>query len=273
MKKMMEDTGRNIPDEPCYTPYDLKDLFSRACLEVLNNNDSFCYYAWDAFSNGFRYMDPNSVTEDNYGLYFDVVLPVISQPNTALYWSGVPSVVAEISKNGNISSSANQFSSEIINIMTEQFNVRCWCGNETAVIDTVNPCPVEPTVMFWKAFSYYFGKSGRGIVFWIGDGSIKGGAYQDSSLFTTTEFPQLTYPRVIRLVAIDIYECNEKKGEECGVGTLKLLEEQAVQKYGSKGYECHNVCGNALDAQEVPILAKKALQIIRQHGGMYFNKL
>ena len=264
MSKMMEDMGRRTLDKSaCYTPYDLEAKFSRACIKVVDDK-VVCDFAWDAFTGGFKFKDPNSVTEEDYNQYFTDVLSVMSAPNSSVFWSGVPSVVEEISKHHNISSSFNEMSSKIFNIMTEEFNVTCWCGNKTAILDTVNPCPMKPTAAFWEAFSSHFGEAGKGIVFWVGDGNKEGGAYQNTSFFTTVEFPKLTFPRVIRLIAVDIYECGHKMVEKCGEGTMKLLEEQAVKKYGSMGYKCANVCGNPLDEHEVPFLADKTLQIIRE---------
>ena len=139
-----------------------------------------------------------------------------------------------------------------MNILNEEFNVTCWCGNKTAILDTVNPCPAQPTVSFWKAFSIHFAEAGKDIVFWIGDGNREGGAYQNTSFFTTVEFPRCTHPRVTQLIAIDIYECSHKMVEQCGEGTMKLLEDEAVQKYG---YKCANVCRNALNKHELLLLA------------------
>ena len=261
-KQMMCDTCRRIPDEPCYTPHDMEEKFLRACGEILDD-EALCDGAWDAFTSAFKLKDPNTVIDEDYNGYFDFI-PIVSAPNSSLYWSGVPSVVEEISKHRNISSSFNQASSHIVNIMSEEFNVTCWCGNRTAVLDTVNPCPIEPTVAFWKSFSAHFGESGKTVVFCIGNGNREGGAYQNTSFFTAVEFPRLTYPRVIRLIAIDIYNCGHKTVESCGEGTLRLLEDEAVKKYGNTGYKCVDVCGDPLDKREVPLLADKALKIIRQ---------
>lgn len=267
IKQLMKDSDRRMPDEPCYTPYDLKDIFSRAC-EKVKSDEAFCDGAWSAFTSGFGFKDPETVTEEDYKQYFDFV-PIISAPNSSLYWSGVPSVVEEISKHRNISSSFNQAASSIVNIMNEQYNVTCWCGNKTAILDTVNPCPPEPLTGFWEAFSIHFADAGKGVVFWIGDGNREGGAYQNTSFFTTEEFPRLTYPRVVRLIAIDIYSCGQEVVEKCGEGTMQLLEDEAIKKYGNTGYKCADVCGDPLDESEVPLLANKTLQIIReeQHIG------
>ena len=45
-------------------------------------------------------------------------------------------VIEQISKYPNISSSANQDASNIINTMTADDGVECWCGNESAVLDS-----------------------------------------------------------------------------------------------------------------------------------------
>ena len=45
---------------------------------------------------------------------------------------------------------------------------------------------------------------------------------------------------------------------------LRLLEDEAVKKYGSMGYKCVDVCGDPLDKCKVPLLAEKALKIIRE---------
>ena len=265
IKKIMKDMGWNMPeDSMCYTPYDLHDKFSLACAKISGINDRLiCDQAWDEFTGGFKFKDPGTVTAEDYDQYFSGILSVTSAPNSSLFWSGVPAVIEEISKRDNISSSFNERSSEIMNILNEEFNVTCWCGNKTAILDTVNPCPTQPTASFWEAFSIHFADAGKGIVFWIGDGNRQGGAYQNTSFFTTVEFPRLTHPRVTRLIAIDIYECGHQVVEQCGEGTMKLLEDEAVQKYGKMGYKCSNVCGNPLDKHEVLLLAYEALRIIR----------
>ena len=87
------------------------------------------------------------------------------------------------------------------------------------------------------------------------------------------EFPQLKYPRVYRLVALVIYDCNGDKPEKCtcGEGTLKVFENHAVRKYGS--YQCDNVCGNISDEKQIPSLADQCLEIRKEEEerGMYSN--
>ena len=82
------------------------------------------------------------------------------------------------------------------------------------------------------------------------------------------------------MIAIDVYDCGHKSVESCGKGTLRLLEDEAVKKYGSMVYKCVDVCRDPLDKCKVPLLAEKALKIIReaQNAGnliytMYFRWL
>lgn len=82
VKKMMEDMGRSVPDR-CFTPYDLESIFSRACKAVLNGNVTQCSFAWTSFRLAFGHKDPNSVTAEDYDIYFDV-LPPKSRPNSAI---------------------------------------------------------------------------------------------------------------------------------------------------------------------------------------------
>ena len=265
VKKMMEDMGRSLPNK-CFTPPNLESAFSRACKIVLNGNTTLCPFAWTAFKFAFAFKDPNTVTLEDYYAYFDV-FPVTSQANSAVYWSGmnIENMVKDVSKQPKISSSVNHFSSRIINIMIEDDNVMCWCGNTTSFLDTVNPCPITPLVTFWQAFSNHFGESGWGIVYFIGDGNRETGAYPNISFFASFEFPKLTSDRINRLVVIDIYDCNNSMSEKCGEGTLKILEDQAVTKYGrNMGYSCEAVCGNASDIQQISSLANQTLQIIRE---------
>lgn len=258
--KMMEDMGRSVPKR-CYTSPNLEIIFSRACGKVLNNVTR-CSFAWTAFTLAFGYKDPNKVTEKDYKLFFDV-LPVYSPPNSAVHWSGVKSVVKKLSEYPKVSSSANQVSSGIINGMATDNNVLCWCGNTTAFLDTVNPCPITPVVAFWKAFSFYFANSSVGVTFWIGDGSRKGGAFQNTSFFARIEFPNLQNNGVNKLVVINIRDCN-KNNEKCSQGTLKVLENQAARKYGYFGYRCQEVCGNASDEKKIDNLVNGCLKIIKE---------
>ena len=263
--KMMEDMGRGVPNR-CFTPPNLKSAFSRACKIAMNGNITQCSFAWTAFKFAFGFKDPNAVTLEDYNTYFDV-LPVISPANTAVYWSGmnIRNVLEEIAEQPKISSSVNQVSSRIINLMIKDDNVLCWCGNATAFLDTVNPCPITPVVAFWKAFSTHFGESGLGIVYFIADGNRKTGAYQNISFFANFEFPNLISDRINRLVVIDVYDCDNNMVEKCGNGTLKVLEDQAVSKYGGNmSYSCETVCGNASNIHNISVLAKQTLKIIRE---------
>ena len=267
MKDMMEDMGMTMPDE-CYTPPDLENIFIDACVKVFSSNVTQCESVWNDFANAFGFKDPNTVTGDDYNDYFNAV-PIKSDPNTVIFWSSVMSVIEEISKNPDISSSANQDSSSIINAMRTDNGMQCWCGNETHIIDTVNPCPMPgPTTVFWEKFSCSLAESASGISFWVGNGDRTGGAYQSNSFFANYEFPKLTADRVNRLVVIDIFDCDSNTGEKCDEGTLAELQNQAVEKYGNTtGYQCYEVCGNLQDKQQVPSIANNALGIIREEQG------
>ena len=259
--EMMEDMGRSVPNR-CFTPSNFESAFSRACLIVLNGNKTWCSFAWTGFKVAFGFKDPKSVTAEDYDTFFEV-LPPISPANSPVHWSGINigNVVKEISTQPKISSSMNQVSARIINTMTKDDNVMCWCGSTTAFIDTANPCPITPVVAFWQAFSTHFAKSARGIVYFIGNGNRRTGAYQNASFFATFEFPELISDRVNKLVVIDIYNMVEK----CGEGTLKVLKAQAISRYGiDMGYDCEAVCGNASNKQEISLLANQTLEIIRQ---------
>jgi len=264
MKKMMEEMGRGMPDE-CFTPQNLEEIFLRACKKVVENGTDNCPAAWSAFTSAFGFKNPNNVTGEDYKNYFDV-LPISSPPNSVVFWSGVQGVIEKISKYPDISSSANQDASNIINTMTADDGVQCWCGNESAILDTVNPCPMTSTLVFWQEFSCHLGESASGIAYWVGYGDRTGGAYQSSSFFANYEFPKLTPDRVKRLVIINVHECDKDIGEQCGEGTLRKLQRQAERKYGrSMGSECYGqVCGNPWDEQQVPSIANDTLDVIRE---------
>ena len=262
ISNMMEDMGMKVPIE-CYTPPDLEEIFLRACGKVLSSNDT-CPSVWNKFASAFGYKDPNDVTGDDYNDYFEAV-PIVSSPSTVVFWSFVMRVIEEISEYPSITSSANQVASSIIITMATDDDVYCWCGSETQMLDTVNPCPLPgPTSVFWGKFSCSLAESTRGLAFWIGYGNRKGGAYQESSFFANYEFPKLTPDRVNGLVAIDIYDCSLSTGEKCGQGaSLVRLQDEAKEKYGNEGYRCYEVCGNPTVEQQVPSLARSALDIIR----------
>ena len=258
----MEDMGMTVPNK-CYTPPDLEEIFLRACEKVLSSNDT-CPLVWDKFASAFGNKDPNNVTGDDYNEYFEA-LPINSPPSTVVFWSSVKRVIEEISQYSSIISSANQDASSIVNAMVADDDVNCWCGNETHILDTVNPCPMPgPTSVFWGKFSCSLAESTTGLAFWIGYGDRKGGAYQEPSFFSTYEFPKLTPDRVNGLVVIDIYECSLGTGEKCAQGaSLVRLQNEAVGKYGSEGYRCYEVCGNPTEEQQIPLLANSTLNIIR----------
>ena len=271
MKEMMEDMGRPMP-EGCFTPPDLQGIFLRACRKVVEDSGR-CPAAWAAFTSAFGFKNPNNITQEDYGNYFDV-LPIFSSSNSAVFWSGVQGVVEEISKYPNISSSATEDASSIINAMTADDGVECWCGNESANLDTINPCPSSVTAVFWQEFSCRLGESATGIAYWVGYGDRKGGAYQSSSFFANYEFPKLIPDRVKRLAIINIHECGNDLGEDCGEGTLRKLQRQAERKYGRRmGAKCYEVCGNPRDEKQVSSIASDTLAIIREEQtGIYVQR-
>ena len=193
-----------------------------------------------------------------------LAIPVDSPPNSVLFCSGVRSFITTLSLYPGISSSANQKSSLIINKMQTSYNVNCWCGNTTHVLDTTNPCPKTPTHAFWEKFSVLLAESATGIVFWVGYGNRDGGAYKPNSFFGLYEFPNMTPQKVKRLVVIDIYHDN---GEQCGQGSLMQLQNRAVNKFVNDGYRCYMIYGDPTDTQEIDMLALKAYDIIKEQQG------
>ena len=265
-KQILEDIGKRIP-EKCYTSPNLENIFLRACEKMLGDV-SRCSFAWSAFTLAFRFKSPDTITKDDYKLFFEF-FPIKSPLYSAVFWSGVRRIIEQVPIHPTISTSANQISSNIINTMATDDSVFCWCGNTTASLDTINPCPVTPVAAFWQAFSSNFGESAEGIVYWIGDGNREGGAYQNATMFAEFEFPKLAYPRVYRLVAIVIHDCNEttvvEEREGCEEETLKILENQAIRRFGrNMGYQCEKVCGNASDEQQISMLADHCLRIIKE---------
>ena len=101
-------------------------------------------------------------------------------------------VVEKVSLHDNISSSANQKSSKIFNIMEKNYSVNCWCRNTSSIIDIDNPCPKTPRYAFWEKFSILLAESAKGIVFWAGYGKTKNNTYRPNSCFAKYEFPYLT---------------------------------------------------------------------------------
>ena len=256
---MMEDMGMTVPTE-CYTHFWFPEIFYFTCYDVIKDYDK-CDYAWEAFLNAFAFKDPNTVTANNYNGFFNEI-PVVSNPNSVLFWTGVRNVIEKVSEHPNISSSANQQSSLIFNKMSAPpYNIACWCGNKTHAIDTYNPCPPTPTYMFWAQFSTLLGRSATGVAFWAAYGNKDGKPYNPDSFFAKFEFPNMV--NVNRLVVIDIYNAN-KVGEKCGQGSLALLQNQAVNKYGNDGYQCYMIYGDPTDAQQVGALATKTYEDIEK---------
>lgn len=245
--------------DECYTPKNIKSFFLNSCNDVLKDANK-CQNAFVAFYEGFGQKDPNTVTESDYNAYFGI-LPVVSAPNSALFWSGVINVIEKVSQYPGISSSATQASSLIINKMYASYNVMCWCGNTTDYFDFYNPCPPTPTYMFWAQFSILLGKSATGVAFWAAYGNRDGGAYSPDSFFAKYELPNMV--KVKRLVVIDIYNPN-KKGEKCEQGSLALLRNEAVNIYGNDGYQCSVINGDPTDPKQVDTLAAATYAIIQK---------
>ena len=259
IRNMMEDMGMTVQTE-CYTSPHLPGIFLSTCYDVLE--DAYkCQSALSAFGKAFGRKDPNTVTANNYNGFFNII-PVASNPNSVLFWTGVRNVTEKVSEHPDISSSANQPSSLIFNKMrASKYNIACWCGNKTHVIDTYNPCPPTPTYMFWAQFSTLLGRSATGVAFWAAYGNKDGKPYNPDSFFAKFEFPNMV--NVNRLVVIDIYNAN-KVGEKCGQGSLALLQNQAVNRYGKNGYQCYMIYGDPTDAQQVGTLAAKTYEDIEK---------
>ena len=67
------------------------------------------------------------------------------------------------------------------------------------------------------------------------------------------------------MAIINVHECDQDIGEDCGEGTLRRLQRQAERKYGrSMGAACYEVCGNPWDEQQVPAIANDTLDVIRE---------
>ena len=263
VKDMMEDMGIRVPDV-CRTPTDLENIFYNKCFIALLDLNK-CVDAWIGFTAAFGFKDPNTITPNDYNTYFNVI-PVISPPNSVLFWSGVRSFITALSHYPTISSSANQHSSLIFNAMRASNNVKCWCGDHDHKINTENPCPPTPYTAFWEEFSVLLAQSANGIAFWVGYGNRDGGAYDPNSFFGQYEFPNLN---VERLVVIDIYHDN---GEQCGQGSLLALENLAVDKFGNNGYRCHTIYGDPTNSQEFYTLAVSAHVVIEEEQqGKYIS--
>ena len=203
---------------------------------------------------------------DDYDDYFNI-LKVTSADNSVLFWSAVKDLVEEISTtaSADVTSSFTVPASVVINKMALQ-GVSCWCGNDSG-IDYTNPCPSTPYLSFFGQFSCLLAESANGVTFWVGYGERKNGTYQPGTFFSEYEFPKLMSPEVTKLVVIDIHRLD--MGESCGNGTLAQLQNEAVDKFGENGFSCYDVCGDPFDQQEIPDLATKSLEIIRDEQGQY----
>ena len=258
IRDMMGDMDMIVQTE-CYTNKYLGGIFLDTCYRVLEHTYK-CQDALYAFIDAFGNKDPNTVTANDYNGFFNVI-PVASNPNSVLFWTGVINIIEKVSQHPGISSSANQPSSLIFNKMRASENITCWCGNKTHRIDYYNPCPPTPTYMFWAKFSALLGRSATGVAFWAAYGNKDGKPYNPNSFFAEFEFPNMV--NVTRLVVIDIYNAN-KEGEQCGQGSLALLQNLAVNKYGNDGYHCYTINGDPMctDPQQVNDLAEMTYEVI-----------
>ena len=222
-------------------PCNLEELYLVSCSNNTDVNDITCTSAWDAFLAAFENKAPSAVMQMDYNGYYQV-LPIMVARNQALFWSGTGSLAEGISlMDPTICSSFTEPSAASVNGLGADVT---WCGNETMPgVDCVNPCDGNPGTQFWASFSDLLGMRAEGVVFWLAWGERPGGTYKDTSFFALYEFPALEFPRVSKLVVLDVHQ--EGVGESCGNGSLGTLEAMSVDKFGASGYTCYDVIGNA----------------------------
>lgn len=236
----------------CTTNPNIVTLFNSSCYATANRSrmdsgtatgfdpQTVCPAAWNAFMGAFVGKDPTDVNISSYDNYF-AQLPVTPGPNEALFWSGTPMITDFVSgMNENICSSFTLASSEIINGLGVD---ACWCGSASGGIDYTNPCPPNATTSFWASFSCMLGNNAKGTAFWLSWGERPGGTYQPGNFFGIYEFPALQPPRVTKLVVFDVHR--HGMGESCGEGSLATLENAAKSRYGTPGYTCYDIFGEA----------------------------
>jgi hypothetical protein len=256
---------QELADKQCLTLPNFPKLFINSCLQLLNNDNETCQRAWEAFSGAFAYKNATDVTLDSYNEYFEL-FKIESKPNSVVFWSGVLTLIEEISKTKDypISSSFTHTASSIINNMEKYPD--CWCGGPHG-IDYDNPCPDNPSVSFWAKLSCLLGESSNGTSFWIGDGERRGGTFRNESFFTEYEFVKLEPPRNTKLVVLDI-DGVSGVGETCGTGSLADLKALADDKFGEKGYTCYDVLGNLSDPNQLMRISNNVLKIIGEEQAM-----
>ena len=222
-------------------PCNLEDLYLESCRNV-SVNSTTCMEAWNAFLSAFSGKDPSTVTQENYDSYFQV-LPIFVVRNHALFWSGTFALAQGISSiDPSICSSFTEPSAASVSGVGEENE--CWCGNANFPgVDCAIECNGVPVTQFWVSFSTMLGQEAEGVVFWLAWGERAGGTYQSNSFFAENEFSALEYPRVSRLVVLNVH--NWGMGESCGEGTLRILDALSEAKFGADGYMCYDVYGNA----------------------------
>ena len=234
----------------CRTPSDLQERFNNSCMN-LGVTTSGCNEGWNAFMSAFAGKDPNNVTLSDYNDYFNV-FPLMPGKNATLFWSGTFPTVEEIANDtrfNGIYSSVDLIASAIINNLGDA----CWCGDPiNGGILYNSTCPSDNAVtVFWADFSTQLGNNSEGIAFWLATGERSGGTYQPTNFFGLYEFPNLRPGVVTRLVVIDIHR--EGIGEACGEGSLITLRSKSVAKFGSNGYGCYEVEGDARDPPSISL--------------------
>ena len=121
----------------------------------------------------------------------------------------------------------------------------CWCGyTNTSGVDCENECNGVPSTQFWVSFSTMLGQRAEGVgsFGWLGENDRTAHTKILASL-QWTSFLALEYPRVSRLVTLNVH--NRGEGESCGEGTLRILEALSEAEFGTSGYMCYDVYGNA----------------------------
>ena len=218
----------------------MEDLYLESCINV-NVSSTTCTEAWEAFLSAFSEKDPSTVKQTDYDSYFRV-LPILVARNQALFWSNTSELAKGISLlDPSICSSFTELSAASVNGIGKN---ECWCGyTNTSGVDCENECNGVPSTQFWVSFSTMLGQRAEGVVFWLAWGERPNGTYQNTSFFAVNEFSALEYPRVSRLVTLNVH--NRGEGESCGEGTLRILEALSEAEFGTSGYMCYDVYGNA----------------------------
>ena len=234
-------TQTGLSQWSCMPPCNLEDLYLASCRNV-NVSRTTCMRAWNSFLSAFSERNPSTVRPTNYASYFQV-LPILVARNQALFWSATFPLAQGISRlDPSICSSFTEPSATSVSGVGE--DNECWCGNaNTPGVDCANECNGVPVTQFWVSFSTMLGQRAEGVVFWLAWGERPNGTYQNTSFFAENEFSALEYPRVSRLVVLNVH--NRGVGESCGEGTLGVLEALSEAKFGAGGYMCYDVFGNA----------------------------